>query len=54
MKRVRDFILSSGFSSDEASPCHPSQKIVQRSKLSKMAQVTEASDVTLRDLRQDF
>ena len=43
-------IPSSGSSSDEASPSHPSQKIVQRSKSSKMAEVTEASDVTLRDI----
>ena len=50
MKRVRDLILSSGSSSDEASPNHPSQKIVQRSKSSKMAEVTKASDVTLRDI----
>ena len=50
MKRVRDLILSSGSSSDKASPSHPSQKIVQRSKSSKMAEVTEASDVTLRDI----
>ena len=50
MKRVRDLILSSGSSSDEASPSHPSQKIVQRLKSSKMAEVTEASDVTLRDI----
>ena len=50
MKRVRDLILSSGSSSDESSPSHPSQKIVQRSKSSKMAEVTKASDVTLRDI----
>ena len=50
MKRVRDLILSSGSSSDEASPSHPSQNIVQRSKASKMAKVTKASDVTLRDI----
>ena len=50
MKRVHNLILSSGSSSDEASPSHPSQKIVQRSKSSKMVEVTEASDVTLRDI----
>ena len=50
MKHVHDFILSSGSSSDEANPSHPSQKIAQRSKSSKMAEVTEASDVTLRDI----
>ena len=50
MKRVRDWILSSGSSSDEDSPSHPSQKIVQRSKSSEMAEVTEVSDVTLRDI----
>ena len=50
MKRVRDLILSSGSSSDKVSPSHPRQKIVQRSKSSKMAEVTEASDVTLRDI----
>ena len=50
MKRVRDLIISSGSSSDEASPSHPSQKILQTSKSSKMAEVTEASDVTLRDI----
>ena len=50
MKRVRDLILSSGSSSDEASPSHLSQKIVQRSKSSEMAEVTESSDVTLRDI----
>ena len=49
MKRVCDLILSSGSSSDEASPNHPNQKTVQRSKPSKVAKVTEASDVTLRD-----
>ena len=50
MKRVRDFILSSESSSDEAGPSHPSQKIVQGSKSSKMTEVTKASDVTLRDI----
>ena len=50
MKHVGNLILSSGSSSDEASPSHPSQKIVQRSKSSKMAEVTKASDVTLRDI----
>ena len=50
MKRVRELIISSGSSSDEASPSHPSKKIVQTSKSSKMAEVTEASDVTLRDI----
>ena len=50
MKYVHDLILSSGSSSDDASPSNPSQKIVQRSKSSKMAEVTEASDVTLRDI----
>ena len=42
MKRVRDLILSSGPSSDEASPSRPSQKIVQRSKSSEMAEVIES------------
>ena len=48
MKHVCDLILSSGSSSYKASPSHPSQKIVQRLKSSKMAEVTEASNVTLR------
>ena len=48
MKCVHDFILSSGSSSDEASPSHPSKKIIQRSKSSKMAEGTEASDARQR------
>ena len=55
-KCIHDLVLSSGSSSDEASPSHPGQKIIQRSKSFNMAKVTEASDVKLRDIfmRQDI